>query len=111
VLHYLKTVEKVGKTEGIPVAMAMKAAPINDMYSKDVHLRADGRAVRDFHLFGVKSRADSKGLWDDYKLLQTLPRDEAFSASASPRPLLHLRTPPDATRHRSAPHSRRRHGR
>jgi branched-chain amino acid transport system substrate-binding protein len=68
--------------------MAMKAAPINDMYSKDVHLRFDGRAVRDFYLFEVKGRADSKGPWDDYKLLQTLPGDEAFPASASPCPLL-----------------------
>ncbi len=88
VLHYLKAVEKVGKTDGIPVAMAMKAAPINDMYSKDVHLRADGRVVRDFHLFEVKGKADSKGPWDDYKLLQTLPGDEAFPASASLCPLL-----------------------
>jgi branched-chain amino acid transport system substrate-binding protein len=88
VLHYLEAVEKVGKTDGIPVAMAMKAAPINDMYSKDVHLRSDGRAVRDFYLFEVKGRADSKGPWDDYKLLQTLPGDEAFPASASPCPLL-----------------------
>jgi branched-chain amino acid transport system substrate-binding protein len=88
VLHYLKAVEKVGKTDGIAVAMAMKAAPINDMYSKDVHLRADGRAVRDFHLYEVNSRADSKGSWDDYKLLQTLPGDEAFPASASLCPLL-----------------------
>jgi branched-chain amino acid transport system substrate-binding protein len=88
VLHYLKAIEKAGKTNGIPVATAMKATPINDIYSKDVHLRADGRAVRDFHLFEVKSRADSKGAWDDYKLLQTLPGDEAFPASASPCPLL-----------------------
>jgi branched-chain amino acid transport system substrate-binding protein len=83
VLHYLKAVESVGKTEGIPVAASMKAAPINDMYSKDVRLRADGRAVRDFHLFEVKSKLESKGAWDDYKLLQTLPGEEAFPASAS----------------------------
>ena len=88
VLHYLKAVEKVGKTDGIPVAMAMKAAPINDMYSNDVQLRSDGRAVREFYLFEVRGRADSKGPWDDYRLLQTLPGDEAFPASASPCPLL-----------------------
>jgi branched-chain amino acid transport system substrate-binding protein len=88
VLHYLKAVENVGKTEGIPVAKAMKATLINDIYSKDVHLRADGRAVRDFYLFAVKGKADSEGPWDDYKLVQTLPGDEAFPASASPCPLL-----------------------
>ena len=82
VLHYLKAVEKVGATDGIPIAMAMKATPINDMHSNDVHLRPDGRAVRDFHLFEGKGRADWKGPWDDYKLLQTLPGDEVFPASA-----------------------------
>jgi branched-chain amino acid transport system substrate-binding protein len=88
VLHYLKAVQNVGKTEGVLVAAAMRAAPINDMYSKDVRLRADGRAVRDFYLFEVKRMADSKGSWDDYKLLQTLPGDEAFPASASACSLL-----------------------
>ena len=88
VLHYLKAVQSVGKTEGVLVAAAMKAAPINDMYSNGVRLRADGRAVRDFYLFEVKRSADSKGPWDDYKLVQTLPGDEAFPASASACPLL-----------------------
>ena len=88
VLHYLKAVAKIGKTEGVSVAAAMKDIPINDMYSKDVHLRADGRAVRDFYLFEVKSRSESKGPWDDYKLLQTVPGDEAFPASPSACALL-----------------------
>ena len=88
VLHYLKAVESVGKTEGIPVAASMKAVPINDMYSKDVRLRADGRAVRDCHLFEVKSELESKGSWDNYKLLQTLPGEQAFPVLASPCLLL-----------------------
>ena len=88
VLHYLKAVARIGKTEGVSVAAAMKDIPINDMYSKDVHLRADGRAVRDFYLFEVKSRSELKGPWDDYKLLQTVPGDEAFPASPSACALL-----------------------
>jgi branched-chain amino acid transport system substrate-binding protein len=83
VLHYLKAVARTGATEGILVAAAMKDTLINDMYSKDVRLRADGRAVRDFHLFEVKSRSESKGSWDDYKLLETVPGDEAFPASSN----------------------------
>ena len=88
VLHYLKAVARIGKTEGVSVAAAMKDIPINDMYSKDVHLRADGRAVRDFYLFEVKSRSESKGPWDDYKLLQTVPGDQAFPAFPSACALL-----------------------
>jgi branched-chain amino acid transport system substrate-binding protein len=83
VLHYLKAVARTGATEGILVAAAMKDTLINDMYSKDVRLRADGRAVRDFHLFEVKSRSESKGSWDDYKLLETVPGDEAFPGSSN----------------------------
>jgi branched-chain amino acid transport system substrate-binding protein len=88
VRHYLKAVELIGTTDGVRVAAAMKATPVNDMYSKDVRLRADGRAVRDFYLFEVKTRAESTGPWDNYKLLQILPGDEAFPASASLCPLL-----------------------
>jgi branched-chain amino acid transport system substrate-binding protein len=88
VLHYLKAVARIGATDGVSVAAAMKDIPINDMYSKDVHLRADGRAVRDFYLFEVKSRSESKGPWDDYKLLQTVPGDEAFPTAPSACALL-----------------------
>ena len=34
--------------------------------------------VHDMHLMQVKSPAESKGEWDLYKLLATVPGDEAF---------------------------------
>jgi len=83
VLHYLKAVQRAETTDGIPVSSAMKAMPINDMYSHNVQLRADGRAVRDFHLFQVKTKAESRGPGDDYMLLQTLPGEKAFPAANS----------------------------
>ncbi|WP_372394644.1 ABC transporter substrate-binding protein [Azospirillum sp. HJ39] len=88
VLHYLKAVEKAGTDDARTVAAAMKAMPINDFYSRNVQLRADGRAVRDFHLFQVKRPQDSKGPWDYYTLLGTLPGAEAFPAAESECPLL-----------------------
>ena len=83
VLHYLKAVQRAETTDGIPVSFAMKAMPINDMYSHNVQLRADGRAVRDFHLFQVKTKAELRGPGDDYMLLQTLPGEKAFPAANS----------------------------
>lgn len=88
VLHYLKGVETAGTDEPHAVTAAMKAMPVNDFYSKNVQLRADGRAVRDFHLFQVKRPQESKGPWDYYKLLGTLPGNEAFPAADSECPLL-----------------------
>jgi branched-chain amino acid transport system substrate-binding protein len=41
------------------------------------------------YLFEVKTPAESKGPWDNFKLLQTIPGDEAFGpASQSECPLV-----------------------
>ena len=89
VLHYLKAVQQTGTQDGKAVSEAMKAAPINDMYSHDVQLRADGRAVRDFYLFKVKTASESRQPWDDYELVSRLPGAEAFPASSA-CPLMRL---------------------
>jgi branched-chain amino acid transport system substrate-binding protein len=45
--------------------------------------------VHDMYLFEVKKPAESKGRWDDYKLLATVPGNEAFqSLEASRCPLV-----------------------
>ena len=41
-------------------------------------LREDGRLVRDMYLFQVKSPAESKGKDDIYKLIATVPGDQAY---------------------------------
>ena len=44
----------------------------------DGKLRQDDRLVRDIYLFQVKSPAESKSKDDIYKLLATVPGDEAY---------------------------------
>ena len=39
-----------------------------------------GRMVHDVYLFEVKKPSESKGRWDDYKLLATIPGSEAFQS-------------------------------
>jgi branched-chain amino acid transport system substrate-binding protein len=56
----------------------MKATPIDDFFAKNGRIREDGRMVHDMYLFEVKKRSESKGRWDDYKLLATVPGDQAF---------------------------------
>ena len=41
-------------------------------------LREDGRLIRDMYLFQVKSPQESKSKDDIYKLLATVPGDEAY---------------------------------
>jgi branched-chain amino acid transport system substrate-binding protein len=38
----------------------------------------DGRVIHDIHLFRVKARAESRGRWDLYEHVSTVPGDEAF---------------------------------
>jgi branched-chain amino acid transport system substrate-binding protein len=78
VLHYLQAVKAAGTTDPAAVMKIMKETPINDMFTKNGRIREDGRMVHDMYLFEVKKPSESKGRWDDYKLLATVPGDEAF---------------------------------
>ncbi len=88
-LHYLQEVKKAGTTDAAAVMKVMKETPINDMFAKNGKIREDGRMVHDMYLFEVKKPSESKARWDDYKLLATIPGDEAFQQlSASRCPLV-----------------------
>src|SRR5438270_3153739 len=78
VTHYLKAVKAAGTTDAAAVMKVMKETPINDFFAKNGKIREDGRMVHDMYLFDVKKPSESKGRWDDYKLLATIPGNEAF---------------------------------
>jgi branched-chain amino acid transport system substrate-binding protein len=80
VTHYLKAVKAAGTTDSAAVMKIMKATEINDMFAKNGRIREDGRMVHDMYLFEVKKPSESKGRWDDYKLLATIPGDQAFQS-------------------------------
>ena len=89
VMHYLQAVKAAGTTDSAAVMKIMKETPINDMFARGGHIREDGRMVHDMYLFEVKKPSESKGRWDDYKLLATVPGDQAFqSLEASRCPLV-----------------------
>ena len=77
-LHYLKAVQAAGTDDAKTVMAKMREMPVNDVMTKNGTLRIDGRLVRDMHLFQVKSPAESKGKDDIYKLIATVPGNEAF---------------------------------
>jgi len=89
VMHYLKAVKAVNSDDAQKVMTQMKKTPVNDFFARNGQIRDDGRMVHDMYLFQVKKPADSTGPWDYYKLIATIPADEAFQPlSASRCPLI-----------------------
>ena len=77
-MHYLKAIDATGTDDTAKVMAQMKATPINDFFTRNGRIREDGRMVHDMYLFEVKKPEESKGEWDLYKLLATVPADQAF---------------------------------
>ena len=77
-LHYLKAVQAAGTDEAKVVMAKMRELPVNDVMTKNGKLRPDGRLVRDMYLFQVKSPQESTGPDDIYKLIATVPGDQAY---------------------------------
>src|SRR2546421_12753003 len=85
VTHYLKAVQAAGTDGTEPVMKAMREMPVNDFFVKNGHIRPDGLMQHDMYLFEVKTPAESKEPWDYYKLLATVPGDQAFLPLAQSR--------------------------
>jgi branched-chain amino acid transport system substrate-binding protein len=82
VLHYLRSVQAAKTDEGVKVAEQIRTLPINDFFAKNGKVRPDGRMVHDMYLAQVKKPSESKGPWDYYNTLRTIPGDEAFKPLA-----------------------------
>jgi branched-chain amino acid transport system substrate-binding protein len=78
VLHYLKAIEAAKTDEAKATVSKMKELPINDFFTKNGSVREDGRVMRDLYLFQVKQPNESKYKYDYYKLLATIPAEQAF---------------------------------
>ncbi len=79
VLHYLKAVAATkNASDGKAVVAKMKEMPTDDPLFGKGKIRADGRKIHPAYLFQVKKPEESKYPGDDYKLLATIPADEAF---------------------------------
>src|SRR5690606_30838080 len=80
--HYLNAVKATGSDDTETVRAQMAKTPVNDMFAKNGSIREDGRMVHDMYLVQVKTPAESKGEWDLYKVVSTIPGDEAFRPMA-----------------------------
>jgi branched-chain amino acid transport system substrate-binding protein len=80
--QYFKAVEAAGTDETFAVRRKMKELPLSDFFARNARIRDDGRMVHDMYLAQVKSPAESKGPWDYYKIVATIPAEEAFTPLA-----------------------------
>ena len=81
-LHYLKAIQETGTDDAAKVIRKMKDEPVNDLFAKNGRIREDGLHVHDLHLVQVKTPAESSEPWDYYKILQTIPGEQAFRADS-----------------------------
>lgn len=78
VIHYLKAVDAAKTDDGSKVAAKMKELPTDDVLFGKGSVRPDGRKIHPAYLFQVKKPSESKGPYDYYKLVSTIPANEAF---------------------------------
>jgi branched-chain amino acid transport system substrate-binding protein len=79
VFHYLRAVEALGShADGKAVVAKMKELPTDDKLMGKGSVRIDGRKIHPMYLFEVKKPEESKGPWDYYKQLATIPVGEAW---------------------------------
>jgi branched-chain amino acid transport system substrate-binding protein len=81
-LQYLKAVQATGSKDSDAVVKKLKELPVDDMFAQGGKVLANGRMVHDLYLFEVKKPSESKGPWDYYKMLATVPGDKAFPTAA-----------------------------
>lgn len=81
VIHYLKVLEKEGGNshDGAKIVAAMKATPVDDPLFGKGSIQPNGRNIHPAYLFEVKKPSESKGPWDYYKTVATIPADQAFT--------------------------------
>ena len=80
--QYLAAVKAAGTDDSDKVMEKLKSTKINDMFAKNGVIRPDGRMVHDMYLMEVKKQSESKYPWDYYKVVQTIPGDQAYATKA-----------------------------
>jgi branched-chain amino acid transport system substrate-binding protein len=87
-LTYLEAVKAAGTTDSEKVMAQVKKMKINDMYTNNGSVRADGVMVHDMYVMQVKTPAESKAPWDYYKQVKKMGGEEAFGPVSTTCPML-----------------------
>jgi branched-chain amino acid transport system substrate-binding protein len=79
--HWLEAIKAANTLDAPSVMKELRSHPINDFMTKNGQIKEDGTLVRDMYLFEVKKPEEAKGDWDLYKLIRTIPAEEAYKLS------------------------------
>jgi branched-chain amino acid transport system substrate-binding protein len=78
VTQYLTAVKAAGTDDADAVMAQLKKQKINDMFAKNGYIRQDGRMIHEMYLMQVKAPTESKEPWDYFKVVQTIPGEQAY---------------------------------
>ena len=78
VMQYLKAIDKAGTDETEAVAKVLHSMPVDDIFAQGGKVRCQRQMVHDMYLMQVKKPSESKQPWDYYKVLATIPGNEAY---------------------------------
>ncbi|HEY8335354.1 MAG TPA: ABC transporter substrate-binding protein [Tardiphaga sp.] len=80
-MHYFKALEALGSNphDGAKVVAKMKEMPTDDPLFGKGAIQPNGRTIHSAYLFEVKKPSESKSAWDFYKLVGSVPGDQAFT--------------------------------
>jgi len=81
-LAYLEAVKAVGSTDPDKVMEQLRKTKIDDMFTDDGTIRADGLMVHAMYVMQVKKPSESKYPWDYYRVVQKMSGEQAFGKLA-----------------------------
>lgn len=81
--HLLRAAGGADPASGAALVARMKASPAEDPLFGRSTIRPNGSVAHPMHLFRVKSPGESRGPWDYYRPMRTLPAEQAFPPSAA----------------------------
>lgn len=81
-LAYLNAVAATGSDDAKDAVPQMKKFAGKDKLFGDIAIRQDGRVIHPIYLFEVKKPEESKYPYDYYKLISTIPAEQAFRPMA-----------------------------
>ena len=87
VRQYLTVVSKLGTTDPDQVMKALHETPVQDAFTANGRIRADGQLIHDMYLMRVKKPGTSTHDWDVYDMVRTVPGEEAFQPQSPACPL------------------------
>ena len=77
-LQYLKAVKAAGTKNSDAVAKKLKELPVDDAFTSNGHVQANGRMVSDLHLFEVKKPSETQTRLGFLSSASTVPANAAY---------------------------------